>query len=53
MMRYPDLSMRSGGIISRRCLGRILTKNLGNLVIENLPKPFITVATELAKGHKI
>jgi NTE family protein len=53
MMRYLDLSMQSGGIIGGRRLSRILTENLGDLVIEHLPKPFITVATELATGHEI
>ena len=53
MMRYLDLSMQSGGIIGGRRLGRILTENLGDLAIEHLPKPFITVATELATGHEI
>ncbi len=53
MMRYLDLSMQSGGIIGGRRLSRILTENLGDLVIEHLPKPFIAVATELATGHEI
>ncbi|MDA1100479.1 MAG: patatin-like phospholipase family protein [Proteobacteria bacterium] len=53
MMRYLDLSMQNGGIISGRRLGRILTENLGDLVIEQLPKPFTAVATELATGHEI
>lgn len=53
MMRYLDLALQSGGIISGRRLGRVLTENLGDLAIEHLPKPFITVATELATGHEI
>ncbi len=53
MMRYLDLSMQSGGMIGGRRLGRILTENLGDLVVEHLPKPFIAVATELATGHEI
>jgi NTE family protein len=53
IMRYLDLSMQSGGMIGGRRLSRILTENLGDLAIEHLPKPFITVATELATGHEI
>jgi NTE family protein len=53
MMRYLDLSMQSGGIIGGRRLNRILAENLGELVIEHLPKPFVAVATELATGHEI
>ncbi len=53
MMRYLDLSMQSGGIIGGRRLRRLLTENLGDLVVEHLPRPFIAVATELATGHEI
>ena len=53
IMRYLDLSLQSGGMIGGRRLGRILNENLGDLQIEQLPKPFIIVATELATGHEI
>ncbi|MBT4691174.1 MAG: lysophospholipase [Rhodospirillaceae bacterium] len=53
IMRYLDLSMKSGGILGGKRLERLLTENLGDLSIEHLPKPFITVATELATGHEI
>ena len=53
IMRYIDLSMQSGGMLGGRRLSRLLTENLGDLSIEHLPKPFITVATELATGHEI
>jgi len=53
IMRYIDLSMQSGGMIGGRRLSRLLSENLGDLAIEHLPKPFITVATELATGHEI
>jgi NTE family protein len=53
IMRYLDLSLQSGGIIGGRRLSRILTENLRDMSIEDLPKPFIIVATELATGHEI
>ena len=53
LMRYLDLSLQNGGIIGGRRLSRLLAENLGGLAIEHLPKPFITVATELLTGHEI
>ncbi|MDE0943433.1 MAG: patatin-like phospholipase family protein [Alphaproteobacteria bacterium] len=53
IMRYLDLSMQSGGILGGKRLERLLKDNLGDLAIEHLPKPFITVATELVTGHEI
>lgn len=53
IMRYLDLSMKQGGLISGRRLARLLNDNLGELTIEGLSKPFAVVATELVTGHEI
>jgi NTE family protein len=53
IMRYLDISMSQGGIIAGRRLTRLLHENLGDLNIEDLPKPLSIAATELETGHEI
>ena len=48
-----DLSMRRGGLFSGRRLTDQLHENLGGTQIEDLPRAFVPVATELATGHEI
>lgn len=48
-----DLSFNGSGIFSGRKISDELYKHMSNIKMENMPKKFIAVATELATGHEI
>lgn len=53
MISYMDFRVRNGGMIGGRHLVDALRQNLGNTRIEDLPIPFVTVATDLVTGHEV
>ncbi len=48
-----DFSWRGSGLISGNKLAKMLTEELDETQIEDLPRPFICIATELQTGHEI
>lgn len=48
-----DISLRGSGLIGGRRLTDLLDRDLINERIENLPRKFVAVATELKTGHEI
>jgi NTE family protein len=50
---YLDFRVGRPGLIGGERLGRELDRYLGNLRIEDLPAPFVAVATDLATGHEV
>lgn len=48
-----DVAWRGGGVISGDKLSDLLRQEVGDTRIENLPRRFACVATELATGHEI
>ena len=48
-----DLHLGGGGLISGTRLARLLDQHLADVKIEDLPRPFMAVATELKTGHEI
>jgi NTE family protein len=53
ILRLLDFRMGGGGFVSGDRLSGLLRRNLGDTMIEDLPKPFAAVATNLATGHEI
>ena len=53
ILRLLDFRMGGGGFVSGDRLGALLLRNLGGLRIEELPKPFAAVSTDLTTGHEI
>lgn len=53
ILRYLDVGLGRGGLITGRRIERLLMDNLGGMLIEDLPKPFAAVATELDTGHEV
>jgi NTE family protein len=53
MVRLLDFTMPQNGIIGGRRMFREMEKLVGEIHIEDLPKPFAAVAAELATGHEI
>lgn len=48
-----DVSLSGSGLINGQRLGRLLTKHLAGIGIEDLPLPFCCMATELENGNEI
>lgn len=48
-----DISWRGSGLINGGRLTDLLVEQLGDTRIEDLPRPFICIATELATGHEL
>lgn len=53
MVSYLDLQFGHGGLIKGDRLLAELRRAVGQIRIENLPAPFIAVATDLVTGHEI
>ena len=54
MLSLVDLTLgNSGALMGGKQLETLLTENVGDLKIEDLPKRFVAVTTELATGHEI
>lgn len=53
IISYLDFRVRSGGMIGGRGLVEAMEPHMGGLKIEDLPKPFATVATDLLTGHEV
>jgi NTE family protein len=53
VLRFLDLDMGGGGLMSGARLRRTLDRELGDIAIEDLPKTFVAVATEMGSGREI
>ena len=53
ILKYLDLKLSGGGFIGGNKVIAMVTKNLGDLTVEALDRPFAAVATDLATGHEV
>jgi len=53
ILRYLDIRLGSGGLIAGRRLKALLRENFGNKQVDDLDRPFASVATDLATGHEV
>ncbi|KAB0680770.1 patatin-like phospholipase family protein [Aureimonas leprariae] len=53
LIRFLDLRFGAAGLLGGMRLNRRLVEHLANVRIEELPKPFICVATEAHSGHEV
>ena len=53
MLGYIDLVYSGGGLLGGRRLIKLMHEHLGEVLIEELDRPFCAVTTELATGHEI
>lgn len=53
MLRYMDFTLRATGLISGERLCERMNEHMSETLIEDLPKPFVAVATDLNNGHEI
>lgn len=52
-LSYLDFKVRSAGLIGGKHLEALLRKNFKDLTIEDLPHPFIAIASDLITGHEV
>lgn len=53
VLGYLDFNLAGTGLITGHRLGERLRKQLGDTRIEDLPRRFTTVATEIGTGHEV
>jgi NTE family protein len=53
ILSYLDFRVRSAGLIGGKKIFSLLEQNFGDLKIEDLPCPFVTVASDLLTGHEV
>lgn len=53
ILSYLDFRVRSPGMIGGRRLRKILEQNFQDMDIEDLPAPFIAIASDLITGHEV
>jgi NTE family protein len=53
LFRFLDFRLTGGGLISGARLYSLLEDTIGETAIEDLPKPFSAITTELGTGHEI
>lgn len=53
VLSYLDFRVRGASMIGGNRLRKVLSHNFKDMQIEDLPKPFIAIATDLNTGHEI
>lgn len=53
IVRYLDFSLRGSGLINGSRLANIMEEHMADIVIEDLERPFVAVATEIQSGHEV
>lgn len=53
ILSYLDFRVRSAGLIGGKKLFQLLETNFGEMKIEDLPYPFIAIASDLLTGHEV
>lgn len=51
--RYLDFKLRGGGLFGGQRLNDLMADNFGDVLIEELPKPFTAIGCELKTGHEV
>lgn len=53
ILSYLDFRIRSAGLIGGNRLEKLLHDNFGDINVEDLPRPFVSIATDLVTGHEV
>jgi NTE family protein len=53
LLRYLDVNLSGSSLMTGKRLEKTLASHIGDLHIENLPKQFVAVATELGSGQEV
>ncbi|MDD9901439.1 MAG: patatin-like phospholipase family protein [Alphaproteobacteria bacterium] len=53
VLSYLDFRVRSSGLIGGTKLMKLMENNFGDIKVEDLPHPMISVASDLVTGHEV
>lgn len=53
ILKYIDFTLGKSGLIAGNRLAERLDEELGDMLIEDLDRPFVAVATEIDTGHEV
>lgn len=53
VMSYLDFRVRSSGLIGGHKLLRLMERHFGDTMVEDLPYPFIGIASDMSTGHEV
>lgn len=53
MLRYMDFTFRGSGLISGSRLAQRMAEHLDGVCIEQLDRPFVTIAADIVSGHEV
>ncbi|HXW22606.1 MAG TPA: patatin-like phospholipase family protein [Rhodomicrobium sp.] len=53
LLRYLDVNLAGSSLVSGKRLEKTLVSHIGDLHIEDLPKKFVAIATELGTGQEV
>ena len=53
LLSYLDFRVKSSGLIGGERLMKLMLNNFGDVRVEDLPHPFISVAADLVTGHEV
>jgi NTE family protein len=53
IFRYLDFRVRSAGLIGGKRLKKLLREHFDNYKIEDLPVPYVAIASDLITGHEV
>lgn len=50
---YLDFRVRSAGLIGGNRLVKLLEEHFSDMIVEDLPHPFVSIASDLVTGHEV
>ena len=53
VLSYLDFKIKSSGLIGGNRLVKLMEENFGQVKVEDLPHPFVSVAADLVTGHEV
>ena len=53
VLSYLDFRVRSGGLIGGKRLLKLMMTHFGEVEVEELPYPFVSICTDLMTGHEV
>ena len=53
VLSYLDFRIKSSGLIGGEKLVKLMEENFGDICVEDLPLPFIAIASDMVTGHEV
>lgn len=53
VLSYLDFKVKASGLIGGNRLVKLMEESFGEVKVEDLPRPFVSIATDLVTGHEV